>query len=384
MAEAETDLRSLRQSVADAAAAVDALRPAETSTHGLAGVLVGKALWRLLRPFAWRNRAAGEAIVDALQKMTACSQAIMVASATLEEEFRTMAQRLEHVERELDASPAWIIPRIRPEGSVDDAVPLVIPRKAPELSAPQHDWIRVDTDEGKLWAFGADRVIGQALLLEHTWEPEFASVLMRHVKPGMAAIEVGANIGYVTLTLGRLVGPEGLVVALEPEPRNFALLCANTADVIRVRCVRAAALDRTGDVTLWLDKENLGDHRTWTSNAEAVQAIHVPCVRLDDLLDPGLRVDVVKVDTQGTDHLVVAGMERTIERWRPTIFVEFWPGGIAGSGSDPQRILDYYRSLGCQLEVVDAPGHVFAGNDEIIALAEDSRGRYVDLLLKPD
>lgn len=384
MGEVQTDLRALRQSVADAAAAVDALRPAETSTHGRAGVLLGKALWRLLRPFAWRSRAAGEAVVAALEEMTACSQSLMLARATLEEELRRMAQRVEHVEREIDASPAWIIPRIRADGSVDDAVPLVIPRETLELSAPQRDWIRVDTDEGRLWAFGADRVIGQALLLEHTWEPEFTSVLMRHVKPGMAAIDVGANIGYVTRTLGRLVGPEGSVIALEPEPRNFALLCANTADIARVRRVRAAALDRTGDVTLWLGKENFGDHRTWASDAEAVQGVHVPCVRLDDLLDPGVHVDVVKVDTQGTDHLVVAGMERTIERWRPTIFVEFWPGGITGSGSDPHRILDYYRTLGFHLEVVDAPGHVFAGNDEIIALADDSRGRYVDLLLKPD
>src|SRR5262249_44265554 len=152
---------------------------------------------------------------------------------------------------------------------------------------------------------------------------------------GMTALDIGANIGYVTRTLARLVGPAGRVVALEPEPRNFEVLRANAASLANVRCIRVAALQHTGTVTLWMSTENMGDHRTWEQNAGDRAGIDVPCVRVDDLVDDGVQVGVVKIDTQGTDHLAIEGMERVIARSRPTLFVEFWLDALRDRREDP-------------------------------------------------
>jgi FkbM family methyltransferase len=37
-------------------------------------------------------------------------------------------------------------------------------------------------------------------------------------------VDVGAHIGAHSLRVAKIVGPNGLVVAIEPEPRNFKTL----------------------------------------------------------------------------------------------------------------------------------------------------------------
>src|SRR2546421_6110753 len=67
------------------------------------------------------------------------------------------------------------------------------------------------------------------------------------------------------------------------------------------------------------------------------------------------RVDVVKIDVQGTDHVAVEGMTRTIERWQPTILVEFWPIGIEEFGHDPLNVLALYRDMGYRIAILEEP-----------------------------
>ena len=61
----------------------------------------------------------------------------------------------------------------------------------------------------------------------HSFEPEILSALQRWVQPGNTVVDVGANIGYFTAHLARLVGNTGVVHGFEPEAANFALLTAN-------------------------------------------------------------------------------------------------------------------------------------------------------------
>ena len=68
--------------------------------------------------------------------------------------------------------------------------------------------------------------------IEHygVWEPIEASFIRGRLKPGMTLLDIGANVGYFSILGARAVGPSGTVVAIEPEPANYALLCANIWD----------------------------------------------------------------------------------------------------------------------------------------------------------
>ena len=60
-----------------------------------------------------------------------------------------------------------------------------------------------------------------------TYEPEMQSALRELIKPGMTVYDVGANIGYVTLMLAKLIGAQGKVYAFEALPDNVERLRRN-------------------------------------------------------------------------------------------------------------------------------------------------------------
>ena len=62
-----------------------------------------------------------------------------------------------------------------------------------------------------------------------SFEPETMNYLRKWVRPGMVAIDVGANIGYVTVFLGKKVEKEGRVHAFEPAPSNLSFLRDNVS-----------------------------------------------------------------------------------------------------------------------------------------------------------
>ncbi len=70
----------------------------------------------------------------------------------------------------------------------------------------------------KMYVDTRDVSISSHLLLEGFWEMWVTEAMLRHVRPGMTVLDIGANLGYFTLLLADLVGPAGKVLAFEPNP----------------------------------------------------------------------------------------------------------------------------------------------------------------------
>src|SRR5262245_38631853 len=68
------------------------------------------------------------------------------------------------------------------------------------------------------------------------YEPESVSIFKAWIHPGDAVLDIGANVGFHTVLLSRLVGATGTVHAYEPDPDNVALLGRNLSEN---RCVNA-------------------------------------------------------------------------------------------------------------------------------------------------
>lgn len=199
-----------------------------------------------------------------------------------------------------------------------------------------------------------DPYIRESIRLYGWWEYDELSYLRRHLEPGMWAIDVGAHVGFSALAMAREVGPSGRVIALEPEPLNFELLCRNIARNCGsvVVPIHAAGGEKTGSCVLHRSPHNSGDHRI-TRHPLAVGSTEVPMVALDDLLPPSHPVHLVMTDAQGYDHRVLEGMTKTLRRWKPRVVCEFWPVGMLEANSDPDGVLEWYRSLDYRLELLD-------------------------------
>jgi FkbM family methyltransferase len=233
---------------------------------------------------------------------------------------------------------------------------------------------------GALFVHADDQVMTPFMREYGLWEPAETAFLERTVRPGDTVLDVGANIGYFSVLGSTLVGPQGRVIAVEPEPRNLLLLKAN---LWRNQCANAVVLPLAagrefGYVPLTFNEENRGDHQVgWIDRAD----LHVPSARLDDLL-AGQRLDLVKVDTQGVDHEVVAGLAGLFEVSSPTILCEFWLKGMRERGLDPDAVARGYEELGFALQLLDDSGEAHPlSPGELVQAARTHPAGFVNAVL---
>jgi FkbM family methyltransferase len=262
--------------------------------------------------------------------------------------------------------------------SVDQA------QEEPETTLPPH--VRASTVVGDLLLPANDQVVTSWIHDHGTWELPESAALVALIQPGANVLDIGAHVGYMTLLASARVGASGSVLAVEANRENFELLRANLTNngAGHARAVHGAAWRQSGEtLTMSVSPENSGDHRVFR-RAGAERVIDVPAVAIDDLISDDWRVDVVKVDVQGTDHVAIEGMQRTIERHHPTMLVEFWPEGIEEFGDSPAQALALYRQLGYEISMLEQPGiQRTATLENIVDAARSCPGEFCTLLLKP-
>lgn len=126
-------------------------------------------------------------------------------------------------------------------------------------------------------------------------------------------VDAGANIGVAALWLACRY-PDARLHCLEPESRSFTLLKHNLRQLPNARCKLAALGAHTGEVSLFVSA-NGSVHSIFDPGAPA-RVETVPCIRLGDYLDRNSieRVDLLKLDVEGSELAVLQGLGPHIER----------------------------------------------------------------------
>lgn len=236
-----------------------------------------------------------------------------------------------------------------------DCVPLCIPGLSRELELQVHD--------------ERDRFVSRCLRDEGIWEPFETSLVMACLSPGSVFVDVGANIGYFTVLAAETVGEAGRVYAFEPDPANFSLLRNNLVRNQlhqRVEAVCAALSDREGQGHLYLSEDNLGDHQIYATR-EARASTRVPLLRGSSYLQGRLgRLDLLKVDTQGSECLVMFGLMPLLQRLPscPRILIELTPLSLREAGNSGRQLIELLGTLGQPFWIVDHVEHRLAASSE--------------------
>jgi FkbM family methyltransferase len=177
----------------------------------------------------------------------------------------------------------------------------------------------------------------------------------RLVSPGSVAYDVGANVGFFTVVLARLVGPHGYVYAFEPSAENAAVVRENVArnGFHHVLVVCRAVGSSTGPQLLQVSSYS-GGHALQGAEAppDQVGTLPVEVVSLDDFAaQPGVRPpEIVKIDVEGFELGVLHGMRTTLERHRPTLLVEVDDATTAGHDRKVAEITGFLEEAGYSLE----------------------------------
>lgn len=181
-------------------------------------------------------------------------------------------------------------------------------------------WRRVDSRWGPMVVNRHDHYIGRSLMHYGEFSRDEADRLRSLVQPGAWVVEVGANIGALTLPLLDAVGPEGFVMAFEPQPEVREILRANVSRYGGQVEVRPEACGPAEGV-LYLPPiayDRPGNFGGVELSGEGSRPVRV--MPLDNLLLP--RLDLLKIDAEGMETEVLMGARDLITRHGPILYVE--------------------------------------------------------------
>ena len=175
------------------------------------------------------------------------------------------------------------------------------------------------------------------------FEYNLVRIFIELVKEARVFLDVGANIGYYSL-LAAAYNPEVTIVSFEPLPSAFHYLEKNLAlnGCTRATAVKAALSDTRGTARFFASKNpkflDIEYPLTSTGALDEAQATRSSVVEAFDVrtetLDHYLTslgdttVDLLKLDTEASEHIVLAGAQEVLRTHQPIILCEVLSGKI--------------------------------------------------------
>lgn len=203
----------------------------------------------------------------------------------------------------------------------------------------------------KLYLDTRDVALAAHVLLDGYWELWITQFVARRVRRGWTAIDVGANVGYFSLLLADLVGPDGHVFAVEPNPAITPLLRRSVAlngfAERTTLCEVAAGSADDRFTRLMVPDRSPGQSALVSDPALAMPGctnLEVPVATLDSLVG-GRRVDFIKLDAEGSEQRIIAGMAAMLDTHRPELLLEFNPGRYDQPAAFLADLVKLYGSL---------------------------------------
>ena len=199
------------------------------------------------------------------------------------------------------------------------------------------------------------------------YEPAQTSWFKQCLRPGDVFIDVGASFGYYTTLGASLVGPTGKVFAFEPSPIASQVIEEMIGDSMlqNIILTKAAVGKDKGDVSLFLSTTPHLHSPSILKSDLGFVPIQVPMVALDHFapLENVPKIKLVKIDVEGYEPDVLAGMERLIKEKRiENIICEFNSGWLKRNGMTPQQLQKRFLELGCIIHMQTKVEKYLAGD----------------------
>jgi FkbM family methyltransferase len=179
-----------------------------------------------------------------------------------------------------------------------------------------------------------------------SYEPHVTELFEKLVDPGDLVMDIGANIGYHTVQLSKLVGDRGSVIAVEPQRLIHTFLCAN---IVLNSCFNVITIQKAvgnGSDKLSLSFIDYSDNELNTGCQRiGIGGEQVEQITLDSI--PTIApLKFIKIDAQGAEPFVIAGGLKTLTSGeRPIICFEVEDIWLRALGSNTNQLLNILLNL---------------------------------------
>lgn len=235
---------------------------------------------------------------------------------------------------------------------------------------PQYGPYRIkECAEGTFLYNTNDAYVGRSLHETGEFSPDEARLFKAILRPGLIALDIGANIGALTIPMAKT---GARVMAFEAQPAVCNLLGANIVlnGLLNARAVNAAVGAKADVMVVPTLEPNASQNFGGFDIRGHDAGEPVPVYTVDGLGLPW--VHFMKIDVQGMEMDVLRGAEATIARCQPTLYVE------SETYEEQQDLLAWlhHRDYATWwhlplLTVEDEPGHPLVSIN-ILAIHKDS------------
>jgi FkbM family methyltransferase len=218
------------------------------------------------------------------------------------------------------------------------------------------------------YGYITERLYRYSFLKNGVFEPKTFELLDQHIKPGQTVLDIGANIGIYSLYFSRQVGPNGKIIAFEPDKHTFSILKKNLeknncANVIPSNCA-LSNFDGVAHIGLPPDLENENlKYKDAFNIVEQVKASDnnadpnsLTEVRILDnyIQELGVtKVDLIKIDIEGAELLCFEGAVNILKTQRPVIIFEGDEERVKNFDYNLTKLLIFINNLGYKLTNYD-------------------------------
>ncbi len=194
----------------------------------------------------------------------------------------------------------------------------------------------------------------RSIFVRGIYDPNLVTVIKALLPTDGVFIDVGANMGYCSLLMSRTVGEDGKIFAIEPSERDFLRLVDNVSlnKLSNVGVYRLAISDGYGRVKVSIapeERSSLNTLGTAFSNKgiEELRSEEVIATTLDRFTEQeGIdRIDVIKMDIEGSEFKALRGAKESIERYRPTLIVGVNKNSLNANGSSIEDVVSTLKEF---------------------------------------
>lgn len=166
------------------------------------------------------------------------------------------------------------------------------------------------------------------------------------LRPGDTFVDIGANEGVLSLLAARLVSPGGKVISFEPNSGPRSVLEKHVAANRLAVDIRPIGLsDEPATLTLFVPAINTGEGTF--GDAPYAEGKRIDCrVGVADEELAGEMPTLIKIDVEGFEHRVIAGLRGTLERARPHILIEMVDSHLRRAGSSLTELRAMLEGMG--------------------------------------
>lgn len=254
--------------------------------------------------------------------------------------------------------------RLRAIGVIAREITYQVLRKVSYLNS-----ITVQLHGYKMYVPLRDNGIGRALYVLRGREEDHRWMMYKEVNQGDTILDVGANIGYYALMEASLVGKNGKVYAIEPDPRNIHYLALNRKydKYNTIQISECALSSENGIKNFWIcDRSNLNSFRP-NSTYAPTHSTPVQVYDFGQYINQLRSLDLVRMDVEGHELEIFSSLVSFANHAKAPRLpkkIIFETHDYAENKQAMKSVLQSMFSLGYQIKYLSSADE---GSDEVSA-----------------